>query len=323
MNTNTPEKASHVRFITIDNEDAGQRVDNFLFRHLKGVPKSRIYRALRHGEVRVNKKRIKAEYKLKNEDLLRIPPIRVEEKPAGFVGDKLISQLEQAILFEDSDLLVVNKPSGLAVHGGSGLNYGLIEAVRKMRPNCRRLELAHRLDRDTSGCTIIVKKPSVLRAIHQQLREKTMDKTYLALVRGRWPRRKTMVDASLLKNEVQGGERMVKVSPEGKQSKTRFSIRELFSGATLIEAMPITGRTHQIRVHAQYAGFPLLGDDKYGNKEDEEWNKSIGLKRLFLHASEVTFKLPGSDKPMTIKAPLPNELERVLKNLRDAGDSAC
>ena len=323
MSTNTPEKTSHVRFMTIDADDAGQRVDNFLFRHLKGVPKSRIYRALRHGEVRVNKKRVKAQYRLNGNDLLRIPPIRVDEKAVGFVGDKLTGQLEKAILFEDDNLLVINKPSGLAVHGGSGLSYGLIEAVRKMRPNCRRLELAHRLDRDTSGCTIIVKKSAVLRAIHQQLREKTMDKTYLALVRGRWPRRKTLVDASLLKNEVQGGERMVKVSPEGKQSKTRFAIRELFSGATLIQAMPITGRTHQIRVHAQYAGFPLLGDVKYGNREDEQWNKSIGLKRLFLHASEVKFKLPDSEKPITIKAPLPKDLERVLQHLRDAGDASC
>lgn len=323
MSSNIPTGDSHVTFITVDIDDAGQRVDNYLFRHLSGVPKSRIYRALRHGEVRVNKKRVKAEYRLKGDDLLRVPPIRVEEKSVGFVGDKLLEQLEKAILFEDDSLLVINKPSGLAVHGGSGLSYGLIEAVRKLRPNCRRLELAHRLDRDTSGCTIIVKKASVLRAIHQQLREKTMDKVYLALVKGRWPRRKTLVDAPLIKNELQGGERIVKVSADGKQSKTRFAIVEVFSGATLIQAMPITGRTHQIRVHGQYAGFPLLGDDKYGNREDDLWLKTIGLRRLFLHASEVTFKLPDRDKPINIKAPLPDDLESVLQYLRVEENTSC
>jgi 23S rRNA pseudouridine955/2504/2580 synthase len=311
---------SGVSFLAIDNDAAGQRVDNFLFFHLKGVPKSRVYRALRNGEVRVNKKRVKPEYRLTDGDLLRIPPINVEEVTIKPVADKLLRQLESLILFENEDLLVINKPSGLAVHGGSGLDYGLIEAIRKMRPHCKRIELAHRLDRDTSGCTIIVKKAAVLRAIHQQLREKTMDKTYVALVRGRWPRRKTLVDAPLLKNILTSGERMVRVSEEGKISKTRFAVLETFQGATLIQAMPITGRTHQIRVHAQYAGFPLLGDDKYGNKEDIDWQKSFGLRRLFLHASEVSFSLPDHDKKIVIKAPLPDELEDVLMHLRAQGE---
>lgn len=318
MNPDAPSTPG-ASLVAINGDDAGQRVDNYLFCYLKGVPKSRVYRALRNGEVRVNKKRVKAEYRLKADDILRIPPLRVEEKVVMPVKTGLIEALEKTILFEDESLLVINKPSGLAVHGGSGLDYGLIEAVRKMRPECRRLELAHRLDRDTSGCTIIVKKASVLRVIHQQLREKTMEKTYLALVRGRWPRRKTFVDAPLEKNILKNGERMVKVDPDGKPSRTRFSVREVFSGATLIEAMPITGRTHQIRVHAQYAGFPLLGDDKYGNRDDEAWQKSIGLKRLFLHASQITFRLPGRDEPMTIHAPLPDDLERVLQVLRDTG----
>jgi 23S rRNA pseudouridine955/2504/2580 synthase len=314
--SDTP-SAPGAKIITIDADTAGQRVDNFLFFYLKGVPKSRIYRALRHGEVRANKGRIKAEYRLKEGDLLRIPPIKVEEVAAVPVADRLLQQLESLILFENDDLMVINKPSGLAVHGGSGLDYGLIEAVRKMRPHCKRIELAHRLDRDTSGCTIIVKKAAVLRAIHQQLREKTMDKTYLALVRGRWPRRKTLVDAPLEKNILNSGERMVRVSAEGKPSKTRFSIVETFHGATLIQAMPITGRTHQIRVHAQHAGFPLLGDDKYGNKDDIEWQRSFGLRRLFLHASEVSFSLPDRAQKMVIKAPLPADLEDVLALLRD------
>lgn len=305
------------KIITIDADAAGQRVDNFLFFHLKGVPKSRVYRALRHGEVRVNKGRVKAEYRLQAGDLLRVPPVKIDEQAeAKPVADKLLQLLEAAILFENEDLLIINKPSGLAVHGGSGVDFGLIEAVRKMRPLCKRIELAHRLDRDTSGCTIIVKKAAVLRFIHQQLREKTMDKTYLALVRGRWPRRKTLVDAPLQKNILNSGERMVRVNADGKPSKTRFDIVETFKGATLIKAMPITGRTHQIRVHAQHAGFPLLGDDKYGNKDDIDWHRSFGLRRLFLHASEVSFRLPDQTKPMVVKAPLPKELEDVLALLR-------
>ncbi len=320
MSSSETAVTSGVSFLAIDNDAAGQRVDNFLFFHLKGVPKSRVYRALRHGEVRVNKKRVKPEYRLQDGDLLRIPPIKIEEVTIKPVADKLLRQLEGLILFENEDLLVINKPSGLAVHGGSGLDYGLIEAIRKMRPHCKRIELAHRLDRDTSGCTIIVKKAAVLRAIHQQLREKTMDKTYVALVRGRWPRRKTLVDAPLLKNILTSGERMVRVSEEGKLSKTRFAILETFKGATLIQAMPITGRTHQIRVHAQYAGFPLLGDDKYGNKDDIDWQKSFGLRRLFLHASEVSFSLPDQDQKIVIKAPLPDELEDVLMHLRAQGE---
>ena len=307
--------SSAVEFVTISDDDSGQRLDNYLFRHLKGVPKSRIYRALRHGEVRVNKKRVKQDYRLQADDLLRIPPIRVEEKTPVFVADRLLAQLEQAILFENDDLLVVNKPSGLAVHGGSGLQFGLIEALRQLRPNCKRLELAHRLDRDTSGCTIVVKKASVLRHIHQQLREKTMEKTYLALVRGRWPRRRTQVDAPLEKNIVQGGERMVRVVPEGKPSKTLFAVVATYPGATLVKAQPVTGRTHQIRVHAQYAGFPLLGDEKYASRDDLTWGQELGLKRLFLHASEIRFTLPGEKKPMHITAPLPQELQLVLAQL--------
>lgn len=305
-----------VKIVVIDHDMAGQRVDNFLFHFLKGVPKSRVYRALRHGEVRVNKKRVKAEYRLHDGDLLRIPPVRVEEEVKVPVAEKLLEQLEKQILFESEDLLVINKPSGLAVHGGSGLDYGLIEAVRKMRPQCRRIELAHRLDRDTSGCTIIVKKAAVLRAIHQQLRDKTMEKTYLALVRGRWPRRKTMVDAPLVKNILNSGERMVKVAADGKASRTCFAVVETFPGATLIEAKPVTGRTHQIRVHAQYAGFPLLGDEKYGNREDIDWQRQLGLRRLFLHASEVSLQLPGQSGRLVVKAPLPDDLEKVLDHLR-------
>ena len=307
-----------VRFLDIDADDAGQRLDNFLFRQLKGVPKSRVYRALKKGEVRINKGRVKPDYRLQAGDMLRIPPVRVDEKKKPFVGDSLQMRLEKAIIFENDDLLIVNKPSGLAVHGGSGINIGLIEALRQMRPNCKRLELAHRLDRDTSGCTVVVKNSKTLRYIHQQLRERSMDKTYVCLVRGRWPRRKTLVDIGLEKNTLQSGERMVKTTPEGKPSKTRFAIMETFTGATLIQAKPITGRTHQIRVHAQYAGFPLLGDEKYCSREDNEWAKGYGLQRLFLHAAEISFKLNQEAKPLVFKAPLPEALDVVVKQLRKA-----
>ena len=315
MNQNNP-PCGQVRHMDIVEDDAGQRLDNFLFRQLKNVPKSRIYRALRHGEVRVNKKRAKPDYRLQAGDLLRLPPLQMAETKKAPVADKWLTVVEQAILYEDDNLIVVNKPSGLAVHGGSGLDYGLIEVLRKMRPLCRRLELAHRLDRDTSGCTIVVKKAQVLREIHRQLREKTLQKTYLALVRGRWPRRRTLVDAPLEKNLLKSGERMVKVSESGKKSVTRFAIAELLPGATLIQAMPITGRTHQIRVHAQYAGFALLGDEKYAAREDLDWARQQGLKRLFLHASEVVLHLPGNDQPLCVKAALPSELQGVLDNLR-------
>lgn len=312
---NEQQQAGKVGHISIGVDDAGQRLDNFLFRCFRKVPKSRVYRALRHGEVRINKKRAKPDYRLQAGDQLRLPPLQVAEAEVRPVSQHWQVQLAEAILFENDDVLIINKPSGLAVHGGSGLDYGLIEVVRAMRPECRRLELAHRLDRDTSGCTIICKKASALRMIHQQLRDKTLKKTYLALVKGRWPRRKTLVDAPLDKNILQSGERMVKVSADGKPSLTRFDIAELFAGATLIRAMPVTGRTHQIRVHAQYAGFPLLGDSKYGNREDDQWLKSIGLERLFLHASELELDLPDIGR-IHVVAPLPDDLQRVLARLR-------
>lgn len=270
--------------------------------------------------MRVNKKRVKPDTRIQNKDVVRIPPFQVEDKPAAKpVANYWLEQLESAILFENADVLIVNKPAGLAVHGGSGLDYGLIEAMRILRPLSKRLELAHRLDRDTSGCTIIAKKSSVLRAIHKQLREQTVSKCYLALVRGHWPKRKEFINAPLERNHLQSGERMVRVQVDGKPSLTKFAIIEKFADATLVQAMPITGRTHQIRVHALHAGFPLCGDDKYGNKQDEAWIKSIGLQRLFLHASEVEFTLPDYEKPIHVKAPLTEELQQVLTNLRKDG----
>ena len=308
-----------VQLLTIDEDSAGQRIDNFLFRQFRAVPKSRLYRAMRDGEIRVNKKRVKPAYKLQTKDIVRLPPLRVAEKPSFRASDHILQQLEQAIIFENADLIVVNKPSGLAVHGGSGIQSGLIEVMRQLRPECKRLELVHRLDRDTSGCTMIAKKASVLRYLHQQLREKTLSKHNLALVKGRWPVRKTLVNLALEKNIIASGERMVRPSPEGKVSKTGYRVVETLPQATLVEVSPITGRTHQIRVHSQASGHPILGDSKYGIEQDTPWHKSIGLERLFLHAAKLEFFLPNREEAVLVEAELPADLKQVLRNLRNKG----
>ncbi len=307
-----------VQFITVDDDREGQRVDNFLRTLLKGVPKSLIYRILRKGEVRANKKRIKPEYKLIAGDVLRIPPIRVasEDKP---INPKLaaVQKLEQQILFEDDALLVLNKPSGFAVHGGSGLNYGVIEALRVLRPEQRYFELVHRLDRDTSGCLLIAKKRSALRALHEQLREKQMDKRYWALVSGHWPKAVRKVTAPLHKNQLQSGERMVRVNEQGKPSETRYRILESYQQATLVEAFPFTGRTHQIRVHCQHVGHGIAGDDKYGDESFDKRLKPMGLKRLCLHAYSLRFMHPGTEEVMQIQAPLSADYQQLINALRE------
>ncbi|MEH6582157.1 MAG: 23S rRNA pseudouridine(955/2504/2580) synthase RluC [Halioglobus sp.] len=306
-----------VQLRTIEADFAGQRLDNYLLRELKGVPKTRIYRALRKGEVRVNKGRVKADYRLQPGDVVRIPPVHQAEKAApAVVPHYWADQIERSVLYEDKGLLVLNKPSGLAVHGGSGLNFGLIETLRQMRPQERYLELVHRLDRDTSGCILIARKPAVLRELHRQLREKHMDKRYLGLVRGTWPRSCRVIDAPLEKNVVQSGERMVRVSAEGKRSITEFSVVERFQGATLIEARPITGRTHQIRVHAKHAGFPLVGDDKYSDDKTAGLCRELGLKRLFLHARSLSFLLPENKERTQVEASMDQQLELTLQKLR-------
>lgn len=305
-----------VTFITIDADAAGQRIDNFLRTQLKGVPKSMIYRILRKGEVRVNKSRTKPEYKLQTNDVVRIPPIRVSETDTA-VSPKLriVADLEQHILFEDDRLIVFNKPSGLAVHGGSGLTFGLIEGLRALRPDAKFLELVHRLDRETSGCILVAKKRSALRHLHEQLRMGQMDKQYLALVRGQWPEHRRKVKAALQKNTLQSGERMVNADEEGKPSETLFAVKKRFSEATLVCASPVTGRTHQIRVHCQFAGHVIAGDPKYGDDVFNVTMGKLGLKRLFLHAHRLTFTHPESERPVTIEAPLSDELVRVLDKL--------
>ncbi len=309
-----------VHHLTVDGEYSGQRLDNFLVRYWKGVPRSHIYRLLRKGQVRVNKGRVKPDYKLCANDVVRLPPVRVADRKAPPApSDQLSDTLSEAILWEDEQLLVVNKPAGIAVHGGSGVSLGLIEALRQIKSS-QKLELVHRIDRDTSGCVLVAKRRSVLKELQQQFRDKTVSKAYAVLVTGRWPNRRRQVAAPLRKNQLQSGERIVKVEADGKPALTEFAVREHFSRgslvASLIEARPITGRTHQIRVHTRHAGNPILGDDKYGEDEANKLFRQIGLKRLFLHAEELEFQHPSLDKRLCIKAPLAKELAQVLNALR-------
>ncbi len=305
------------RLLTVDDNTAGQRLDNYLLRELKGVPRTRLYRALRKGEVRVNKGRVRADYRLAAGDIVRIPPLQQPRTPqAPYIPSRQSAQIARRIIHEDDNLLAINKPSGLAVHGGSGLSFGLIECLRHLRPDARYLELVHRLDRDTSGVILVAKRAPILRELHRQLREKHIEKRYLALVAGTWPRALRVVDAPLEKNVLQSGERMVRVSREGKRAVTQFNVVERLRGASLIEARPITGRTHQIRVHAQQAGFPLLGDEKYGNDTTAGFARQIGLKRLFLHAASLRFSLPDSGE-LNLDAALDTELEIILEKLRN------
>lgn len=307
---------TQVQFVDIDEDMAGQRIDNFLRNQLKNIPKSMIYRIVRKGEVRVNKKRIKAEYKLKAGDLVRIPPVTIEEKVEENVpSTKLnkVSELEQCIIYEDDHMLILNKPSGTAVHGGSGLKFGAIEALRALRPEARFLELVHRIDRDTSGILLVAKKRSALRHLQAQFREKTVQKYYFALVMGEWKNSYKVVNAPLLKNEVNS---IVRVNPNGKASETRFKVLEKFKDATLIQASPITGRTHQIRVHTQYTGHPIAWDDRYGDRRFDAYTGKVGLDRLFLHAANIKFTHPGSEEKMDISAPMEARLEKALTGLR-------
>lgn len=305
-----------VRWHTVLNDESGQRLDNFLIAQLNKVPKSLVYRIIRKGEVRVNKKRAKPDYKINSGDLIRIPPVKVAEK-APLPSAKLdkIAQLETHILYEDASLIVVNKPSGLAVHGGSGLNFGLIEGLRALRPNDKNLELVHRIDRDTSGILLVAKKRSVLKLLHEQLRNKEMNKQYLAFVRGQWQKRVRLVEAPLQKNTLQSGERVVRVSAEGKPSQTRFRIYQRYAEGTLIEASPLTGRTHQIRVHCLHAGHPIAKDPKYGDNDFDELMDNKGLTRLFLHAWKLAFKHPETEKSVQFEAPLDDSLNAALSKL--------
>lgn len=273
---------SDVRLITVGPEEVGQRLDNFLFRILKGVPKSHIYRIVRTGQVRINKKRAKALYKLLLNDVIRIPPIRVSETCEAVLSPQLADFLETRILFEDEYVLIINKPSGMAVHGGSGLSLGVIEAFRQCRPELKNLALVHRLDKETSGCLILAKKRSALRAISLLLSLRDVEKIYWAKCQNKWEgNKKIRVDQPLQKNILQSGERMVKIDPQGKTSITDFTCLENYADTCFVQAVPHTGRTHQIRVHCAYLGHPIIGDTKYGGGAG---------KRLFLHARSLSFE---------------------------------
>ncbi|MCP5160478.1 MAG: 23S rRNA pseudouridine(955/2504/2580) synthase RluC [Hahellaceae bacterium] len=305
-----------VSFYEIDENNLGQRVDNFLLGMLKGVPRSKIYSIIRKGEVRINKGRTRAEYKLQLGDVVRVPPVRVDVSSElasvpGRVADALIS----AILYEDENFIVINKPAGIAVHGGSGLNFGVIEAFRAARPESKFLELVHRLDRDTSGCLMLAKKRAGLTFIHEALRTGRVKKIYHALVDGSWPSYLTQVDAPLKKNELKSGERVVKVDKEGKASLTEFRVLTRFDSVTLVQASPITGRTHQIRVHAAFKGHPILGDEKYATDEINDKLKVACVKRLMLHAAELTFSIPGEHKKVVVSAPYDDKFSKVLNAL--------
>jgi len=309
-----PESAKpKVQLLEIFEEDSGQRLDNFLITKLKGVPKTRIYRIIRKGEVRVNKGRIDNKYRLKAGDIVRIPPVRVAERSKEVdLQPRLKYSLENDIIYEDDVMMVLNKPSGFAVHGGSGISSGVIEALRAMRPESRFLELAHRIDKATSGCLLVAKKRSALKILHDIFRDNAVKKTYLALLVGQWERKKMLVTAPLLRSTGKGGERMVKVNKAGKFAETNFRRIQKYKDLTLVEASPKTGRTHQIRVHSAWLGHPIVGDERYGDENINKTLKSRGFNRLFLHAEQLQFAHPVTNQMMHFKAPLPHELETLL-----------
>jgi 23S rRNA pseudouridine955/2504/2580 synthase len=312
-----------VRHLTVDEESAGQRLDNFLFRSLKGVPKTHIYRIIRSGEVRRNKGRVNADDRVQAGDVLRIPPIRVSERVEEKIAHPAPAR-EFPIVFEDDAFLAIDKPAGVAVHGGSGVSFGVIEQMRQARPQARLLELVHRLDRETSGLLLIAKKKSALKALQDQFRERETGKTYLALVKGAWPAKLKVLDQPLHKYLLPDGERRVRVTnaddPDGMRSVTLVRVAErvaapdglmppLPDGLTLLEVTIKTGRTHQIRVHLSSAGYPIVGDDKYGDFDLNRQLARVGMKRMFLHAWRLRVAHPISGSPIELHAELPHELK--------------
>lgn len=306
-----------VVYVVITEEHVNQRLDNFLLTYLKGVPKSHVYRIVRKGEVRINKGRADISRRLSAGDVVRIPPLRrAEDKPAAFIDTALREALENAVIFEDDYLLIINKPAGFPVHGGTGIHAGIIEGLRQIRAGARILELVHRLDRDTSGCLVIAKKRSALRQMHELFRSGGIEKTYLALLAGRWARKKLVVSAPLQKYINKGGERMVAVSPHGKPAETFFRRLKLLADATLVQAEPKTGRTHQIRVHAAHLGHPIVGDERYGLAEQNRHFKTLGFSRLALHAETLRFRHPATANPIVATAPVPAYLKTLLEDER-------
>lgn len=308
-----------VRQVAVSDEEDGRRLDNFLLARLKGVPRAHVYRLIRSGQVRVNGGRAGPQQRLESGNLVRIPPVRTASETgfrAAANGD--VGWLESRVLIEDEDLIVLDKPAGLAVHGGSGVALGAIELLRLLRPDCRSLGLVHRLDRETSGCLLVAKRESGLRRLQAQFREGSTEKQYLALMHGRLPRGGSLVDAALLTTERRGGERHVRVDPAGKPSLTRFEPVERFEHSTLARVTLLTGRTHQIRVHAAHIGMPLVGDERYGQLPDAVAEAGELRKRLFLHATSLSFQHPREPRRIEAASEIPADLAACLSRLRRA-----
>jgi 23S rRNA pseudouridine955/2504/2580 synthase len=323
IGASAPTPAPSVKTLTVDEDSAGQRLDNFLMRHLKGVPKTHVYRIIRSGEVRVNKGRASAEQRVEAGDLVRLPPVRISAQVQA-KADAPAPAREFPVLMEDEAMMAIDKPAGVAVHGGSGVSFGVIEQLRRARPASTNLELVHRLDRETSGVLLVAKKRSALKNLQDQFRDRETGKTYLALVLGLWPSNKKVIDSPLMKytipNGVGEGERRVKVvdkdDPNGMRSITLVRVARTVGPYTLLEVTIKTGRTHQIRVHLASQGHPIAGDDKYGDFEHNKLLHKMGLKRMFLHAWQLKFQHPQSHRPVSLQAPLPPELKNFVDGIQ-------
>lgn len=309
------ESHDQVQYIEVDENSEGQRLDNFLLAHLKGVPKSHIYKIIRRGEVRINKGRIKNVYRLKLNDTVRVPPIKIKEKDESEPAKWMLDSIEKRIIFEDEHLLVINKPSGISVHGGTANSHGVIDALRFLRKDERYLELVHRLDKATSGCLLVAKNRKMLNGLQSLLRNRKIQKTYTALLCGVLHQKSVCVKAPLEKRTLDSGEHRVRVHPEGKKSETLYQQIKKFKNATLVSASPKTGRTHQIRVHAKHLGHPIAGDERYSTPTQYKKHREHGLKRLFLHASKLYFIHPLTDEPINFEAPLDEALEVYISQL--------
>lgn len=314
-------KKTAVKFVTATDDDANQRLDNFLIKKMKNVPKSRVYRLVRKGEVRVNKGRVSVSYRLMPGDVVRLPPVHMDETGTPVPPSKTtMALLSDRILYEDADLIILNKPAGMSVHVGSTVRVGVIETMRHMYPKLPDLELAHRLDSETSGCLILAKKKRVLRELHGLLREGQVTKIYWTLTKGKWKDSELRVDVPLHKDYQDGGKHVVEVDEDGKEALTVFRPLKILDQAALMEVRLHTGRTHQIRVHAQYRGHPIAGDDRYGDSDFNKRAKQLGLRRMFLHARSIDFVLPSTNQRITVEAPLDNELEAAIQSFsKDRG----
>ena len=318
-----PTPTPSVKTLTVDEDSAGQRLDNFLMRHLKGVPKTHVYRIIRSGEVRVNKGRASADQRVEAGDLVRLPPVRISAQVQA-KADAPAPAREFPVLMEDEAMIAINKPAGVAVHGGSGVSFGVIEQLRRARPASTNLELVHRLDRETSGVLLVAKKRSALKHLQDQFRDRETGKTYMALVLGLWPSNKKVIDSPLFKYTVDTGvgegERRVKVvgkdDPNGMRSITLVRVARTVGPYTLLEVTIKTGRTHQIRVHLASQGHPIAGDEKYGDFEHNKHLQKLGLKRMFLHAWQLKFQHPQSGRLVTLQAPLPPELKNFVDTVQ-------